>query len=214
MDQMNKIKIAIADDHHIVIDGLSAALKNFPQIEIVATATSGDSILNKLRTIETDLLLTDVAMPEMDGYELSKKVRDAFPEVRIIVLSMNGQGEQIERMEPFIDAYLLKQSNITELVKAIEIVYAGGNYFEHSVQLERMRHKRSMQQIKDRGITPRERQIIELLERDYSNKQISTQLEISVRTVETHRKNILRKTGTTNVLTLIKWAYEQRLLGK
>ncbi|KAK6019893.1 transcriptional regulator, LuxR family [Ostertagia ostertagi] len=115
-------------------------------------------------------------------------------------------------MVPYIDAYLLKQSRISELVQAIETVYNGGTFFDASVQMERLRHRRSMQNIKDIGITPREKQIIQLLERDFSNKDISSQLSISIRTVETHRKNILRKTGTTNVLTLIKWAYEQKLL--
>jgi len=207
-----KIKVAIADDHHIVIEGLSAALKNFPQIDIVATATSGASMMNILRTTSTDLLITDVMMPGMDGHELSQTVRAAFPEVRIIALSMNGNGDQVEKMVPYIDAYLLKQSRISELVQAIETVYKGGTFFDASVQMERLRHRRSMQNIKDIGITPREKQIIQLLEKDFSNKDISSQLCISIRTVETHRKNILRKTGTSNVLTLIKWAYEQKLL--
>jgi two-component system nitrate/nitrite response regulator NarL len=207
-----KIKVAIADDHHIVIEGLSAALKNFTQIDIVATATSGASMMNILRTTKTDLLITDVMMPGMDGHELSQTVRAAFPEIRIIALSMNGNGDQVEKMVPYIDAYLLKQSRISELVQAIETVYNGGTFFDASVQMERLRHRRSMQNIKDIGITPREKQIIQLLEKDFSNKDISSQLCISIRTVETHRKNILRKTGTTNVLTLIKWAYEQKLL--
>jgi len=207
-----KIKVAIADDHHIVIEGLSAALKNFTQIDIVATATSGASMMNILRTTKTDLLITDVMMPGMDGHELSQTVRVAFPEIRIIALSMNGNGDQVEKMVPYIDAYLLKQSRISELVQAIETVYNGGTFFDASVQMERLRHRRSMQNIKDIGITPREKQIIQLLEKDFSNKDISSQLCISIRTVETHRKNILRKTGTTNVLTLIKWAYEQKLL--
>lgn len=212
MSASAKIKIAITDDHQIVIDGLSAALRNFPHIEIVATATSGASIIEHLKTTQTDILLTDVMMPGMDGAELSQSAKEQFPELRIIALSMNGNGDQVEKMIPFIDAYLLKQCGIGELVNAIETVYDGGTYFDPSVQEERLRHRRLQQNIKETGITPREKQIIQLMEKDFSNKEISSQLCISIRTVETHRKNILRKTGTSNVLTLIKWAYEQKLL--
>lgn len=130
----------------------------------------------------------------------------------IIALSMNGNGDHVEKMVPYRDAYLLKQCGISKRVMAIETVQEGGLYFDASVQEETRRHCRSLQNIKETGITPQEKQIIQLMEKHFSNKEISTQLYISVRTVETQRKNILRKTGTTNVLVLIKWAYEQKLL--
>lgn len=212
MNPATKIKIAITDDHQIVIDGLTAALKNYPQIEICATATSGLTMINRLALIKVDVLITDIMMPGMDGFELSQSVQAVFPEVRILALSMNGNGALAERMTPYIDGYLLKQCGIDELIKAIEIIYNGGSYFDSSVQSERLRHRRAQQNIRNTGITPREKQIIALMEKDFSNKEISGNLNISVRTVETHRKNILRKTGTSNALTLIKWAYENKLL--
>ncbi|RYD97128.1 MAG: response regulator transcription factor [Sphingobacteriales bacterium] len=212
MNPSAKIKIAITDDHQIVIDGLSAALRNFPHIEIVATATSGAAMMQLLKDTEIDLLITDIMMPGMDGQALSQAVRELYPCLRIIALSMNSNGDQVERMAPFINAYLLKQCGISELVTAIETVHNGGTYFDATVQEERRRYLRSQQNIKAVGITPREKQIIQLMEKDCSNKEIATQLCISIRTVETHRKNILRKTGATNVLTLIKWAYKQHLL--
>ncbi|GAB3416857.1 response regulator [Niabella aquatica] len=212
MNQSVKIKIAITDDHQIVIDGLSAALRNYPHIEIAATAISGSQMMDILKSNEIDILLTDIMMPGMNGAELAQTVRGIFPNIRIIALSMDGKGEQVEKMAPFIDAYLLKQCGINELVTAIETVYDGGTYFDASVQEERLKYRRSQHFIIETGITPRERQIIQLMEKDFSNKEIATQLCISIRTVETHRKNILRKTGTTNALTLIKWAYENKML--
>lgn len=212
MNQSVKIKIAITDDHQIVIDGLSAALRNYPQIEIAATAISGSQMLQILKSNEIDILLTDVVMPGLNGAELAQTVRNMLPEIRIIALSMDGKGEQVEKMVPFIDAYLLKQCGINELVMAIETVYEGGTYFDASVQEDRLKYRRSQHIIIETGITPRERQIIQLMEKDFSNKEIATQLCISIRTVETHRKNILRKTGTTSALTLIKWAYENKIV--
>jgi len=204
--------MVITDDHQIVIDGLTAALNNYPHLEIVGTATSGPATMSLLQRQQTDLLISDVMMPGMDGRELAQAVKEAFPQVRIIALSMNGDGAQVEKMAPYIDGYLLKQCGVTELVNALKIVAEGGTYFDASVQEEKLRYKRSQQFIKDTGITPREKQIILLMEKSYSNKEISSQLCISTRTVETHRKNILRKTGTNNLLTLMKWAYEQNIL--
>ncbi len=207
-----KIRLAITDDHQIVIDGLTAALKQFSHIEIVGTATSGKKMLLELQHCKADVLLTDVMMPGIDGEELAQLVNAQLPDVRIIALSMNNSGEQVERMSAHIDGYLLKQCSVQELVNAIEVVYRGGSYFEASVQQERLRHRRTLQSIGDTGITPREKQIITLIESNSSNKEISDKLCISVRTVETHRRNILRKTGTSNALALIKWAYAQKMI--
>lgn len=207
-----RIRVAITDDHQIVIDGLSAALKNFSQIEIVATATNAPRMLEMLRTHTPDVMITDVMMPGIGGQELAKSVRAAFPLVRIIALSMNGSGELVETMAPDIDGYLLKQCSIIELVGAIEMVHAGKSYFDPQLTEDRQRYRRSLQHIRDLGITPREKEIIKLLEQDKSSKEISAELFISIRTVETHRKNILRKTGTTNLLTLMQWAGREGLL--
>jgi DNA-binding NarL/FixJ family response regulator len=212
MNPSSNIRVALTDDHQVVIEGLSAALKHFPQIEIVATATTGASMLEQLPVCRPDVLITDVVMPGMGGMELVQRVRGAFPDIRIIALSMTGEGEQIERMMPHIDAYLLKQCSIADLAMAVELVAGGETYFDASIQAERLRYRQSQQDIRDTGITPREKQIIQLMEKDLSNKEISAQLFISVRTVETHRKNILRKTGTTNLLSLLKWATKHGVL--
>ena len=212
MTQLPDIRIVLTDDHQIVIDGLAAALKNFPHIAIVATATSGQAMIDILQQTQADIMLTDLMMPGMDGQALAQAVKSIYPEMKIIALSMNGSGEQVEGMLPFVEAYLLKHCGIQELVLAIETVYNGGEYFDASVQQELITHRKSQQNLKNVGITPREKQIIQMMEKDLSNKEISSQLCISVRTVETHRKNILRKTGTKNLLTLVKWAQEHHLL--
>lgn len=208
------IKLAIADDHQIVIDGLVAALKNFPQFEIVVTANSGFDILEQLEINKIDILLTDVMMPGMSGQQLASNVRTKYPSVGIIALSMSGNGHIVDEMVKAADinGYLLKQCGINELANAIETVYDGGQHFDPKVLEDLARHEKNLDAVKSVHLTLREIQIITLMEKDLSNKEISSQLSISIRTVETHRKNIFRKTGTNNLLSLVKWAYEHSIL--
>ena len=212
----NTIRLAIADDHQIVIDGLAAALKEYKHLSIVLTGVTGEQVIELLSKQEVDILITDMMMPGMDGQQLAEEVRKRYPEIRIMALSMSGSGYMIDELvrNVGIDGYLLKQCGITELVHAIETVYAGGTYFQASVTEELAKVSKQHDDLNNTRLTPREKQIIALMERDLSNKEISATLFISVRTVETHRKNIFSKTGTNNVLTLVKWAYEHNILRK
>jgi two-component system, NarL family, nitrate/nitrite response regulator NarL len=201
-----KIHIAIVDDHQIIIDGLIALLKNHPAIEVVCTANEGAAMIELLGKNKIDILLTDVMMPGMNGRELAKAVKQKFPSARIIALSMSGQGDIVEAMisEADIAGYLLKQTSAAELAEAISKVQKGGIYFQEGV----------LKELETVHITNRERQLIALIEKDFSNKQIAAELNISPLTVETHRKNIFRKTGTNNALSLVKWAYEHKVLSR
>ncbi len=214
MKQSNTIRLGITDDHQIVIDGLCAVLKTNPSLHITCTATSGTEMLQKLTHTDVDVLLTDVMMPGLSGQEFSMLVKQRYPHIRIIALSMSGQGgvveEMIERAD--ISGYLLKQVGIDELTHAIEKVAGGGQYFQDSILDELSRQEQLRKKVQEVRLTPRERQIIALMEKDHSNKQIAEALDIAVRTVETHRKNIFQKTGTNNLLTLVKWAYEHQVL--
>ncbi|RYZ53335.1 MAG: response regulator transcription factor [Sphingobacteriales bacterium] len=212
-DQPN-IRIAILDDHQIVIDGLLAALKGYPRLTPVCTANTGYEMLEQLEHYPVDVLLTDVMMPEYSGQQLAREVRARFPSIRIIALSMSGNGSIVEEMinDADICGYLLKQSTISELATAIAKVHEGGIYFQDAILDELKKQSGIREEVTRTHLTQRERQIIELMEKDLSNKQISDTLEIAVRTVETHRKNIFRKTGTNNLLSLVKWAYEHGVL--
>jgi len=211
---MQTIKIAIVDDHQIIIDGLISLLGKYDHLEMVASANSAAGMLDLLATNEVDILLTDVMMPGMSGMELAKEVRRLYPAVKIIALSMSGQAETVNNMieDADIVGYLLKQTNAAELAMAIQKVHAGGIYFQQSVlqDLEQLStQKKAALAI---NITNREKQLIGLIEKNFSNKEIAKALNISLLTVETHRKNILRKTGASNVLSLVKWAYENNIL--
>lgn len=214
MSSYQKIRLAIADDHQIVIDGLMAIMKNYPSLEVTVTANSGTQMLQLLEQHSIDILLTDIMMPGMDGQQLAKAAKQLFPSIKIIALSMSSEASLVEAMinDADISGYLLKQTNISELSFAIEKVYQGGVYFDKKVLHELALHSDIRKQTADAGITQREKQIIVLIEKDLSNKEIASALNISIRTVETHRKNIFAKTGCNTPLALVKWAKEHEIL--
>jgi two-component system nitrate/nitrite response regulator NarL len=210
------IKIGIVDDHQIVIDGLTALLKDRAEIQIVCTANNGKQMLRLLDQHPIDILLTDMMMPEMSGLQLAVEVKFQHPQVRIIALSMNGEGALVDQMidQADIAGYLLKQTDVGELVYAIKKVFEGGIYFQEVILNALANHSNLRKEVEIIHLTLREKEVINWMERDYSNKQIADELNIAVRTVETHRKNIFRKTGTNNLLSLVKWAYEHQILRK
>lgn len=209
-----KIRIAIADDHQIVIDGLSSVLSKYNQLEIVATANDGHKMLALLQNHPVDVLLTDVMMPGMNGKQLAAQVKISFPAIKIIALSMSGQGDIVEEMinDADIAGYLLKQTSSDELAKAILTVYDGGQFFAEEI-LEQLKEQANLRkEVAVTRLTQREIQIVEAIEKNLSNKEIAASLFISLHTVETHRKNIFRKTDTHSSLALVKWAYEHNVL--
>ena len=211
---MNKIRIAIVDDHQIVIDGITALLEDHPGFDIVASTVSPVQILSLLKENPVDILLTDIVMPELTGQQLAKKVRQEFPDVKILALSMSGQGDIVSEMinDSDIAGYVLKNIGKEELSAAIEKIASGGIYFSEQVLDELERISRVRKQNEEVHLTQREIEIIRLIEKEMSNKEIADTLCISERTVETHRKNIFRKTKLNSVVGLVKYAYEHALI--
>lgn len=214
MSVNRKMKIAIVDDHQIVIDGIISLLDGHPDMEVVLGTTSAHLLLQKIGQLQPDVLLTDIIMPEMGGRELARKVSEMDPRIRIIVLSMNGSPELVQQMidESSIAGYIVKNISKQELVKAIETVFNGRLYFSQNISEELKKWKKQSQHVTEDRLTQREIQIILLIEKEMNTKQIAAALHISERTVETHRKNIFRKTQTHTVLGLIKYAYLNRLV--
>jgi len=208
------IKIAIVDDHQIVIDGILSLLHKNPLFEVVVSSTSALEMLQLLKLHDVDVLITDIMMPEMSGQDLAKSVRNSFPSIKIFALSMSGQGDIVNEMinESDIVGYVLKNIGKEELSAAICKVAAGGIYFSSPIIEELNNFSNRKDTINSIHITARELDIIRLIEKEYSNKEIAQTLFISERTVETHRKNILRKTNTNNVIGIIKYAYKYKLI--
>lgn len=213
----NIIQVFLADDHQIMIDGLRALLEGVDDVCIAGTASDGNAALESLQKIKPHILISDISMPGMDGIELARRVQEELPGTRIIALSMFGDPSQISDMlDAGASGYLLKNTGKDELVEAIRKVHAGGMYFSQEVSAEMMRtmseRAKKREEKKTISLTGREMEIIRLIAQELSNAQIGKQLFISERTVESHRKNIFRKTDTKTVVGLIKYAMENKLI--
>lgn len=214
---MSTIKIVIADDHHILLDGLKAMLDKQDNIEVLATYDHGQALLDDLQKIKPDLALVDINMPGMQGPELTQKIKELNPGVFVITLSMYDDAAHImEMIEAGVSGYLLKNVNDKELIDAITQVMAGKMYFSSEVSEKLttlvMHQQRKLDQPVMPKLTERELEILKLIANEHSNAEIADILFISERTVETHRKNMLRKTNNKTIVGLIKYAMEQQLL--
>ena len=209
-----KIALAIVDDHQIVIDGLKSLLHGHDQFEVLIECTRPLEMIALIEKQSIDILMTDVMMPGLNGAELSKLVHQKFPEIKILALSMSGQGDLVNQMidDADISGYVLKNIGKQELVKALEKISGGGIYFSEEVLHEMSRASEMKKENEEAHLTTRETEIIQLIEKELSNKQIAEKLFLSDRTIETHRKNIFRKTNTSSVIGLVKYAYEHKLI--
>lgn len=212
---MKSISIGIVDDHQIVIDGLLSLLHDATHFRIAFSTTHPENVVELLAKHKIQLLLTDVQMPVLPGNKLAKLVKEKYPDIKILALSMSGLGATVEEMinDADISGYVLKNIGKTELITAMEKIAAGGIYFSEAV-LEELRLAGNRRKEKDEAhLSTREIEILQLIEKEWTSRAIAESLFISERTVETHRKNIFRKTGCNNVLGVVKWAYEHKVIG-
>lgn len=208
---MGKAKILIVDDHTIVLDGLKSLLSKSERAKVVATANNAFDGLKQLKETGADLVITDINMPEMDGLEFIKTIRNNFPPTKIIVLSLHDEPYYIRNvMKHRVQGYILKNDTSVELLEAIDKILDGKIYLSsriNQIMIEQMDEPTA-----EKLLSEREIQIIKLIAQEKVNKEIADKLFISERTVETHRKNILRKTGSANIIGLIKYAYKNNII--
>ena len=209
-----KISLAIVDDHQIVIDGLKSLLEGHPDFIVKIESNHPEMMEGILAKNKVDILLTDIMMPIMNGAQLAKMVKINYPKIKILALSMSGQGDLVNQMidDSDIAGYVLKNLGKQELITALEKIAGGGVYFSEEVLEEMIKATERKKTSEEVHLTMREVEIIRLIEKEFNNKQIADALFISERTVETHRKNIFRKTQTSGLIGLIKYAYEHKLI--
>ncbi len=212
---MKKHRIILVDDHQMLIDGLSAILSANKDIEIVKTFTNGNLLMEELSELNPEIVLTDISMPEINGYELTKKIKKFNPEIQVIALSMSGNIADINKMlDVGISGYVLKNVGNQELIQAIHKVAQGKMHFSDDVMEEMVKNKHAKPE-KNEGtvkLTERELEILKLIVQELNNAEIADKLFISERTVETHRKNMIRKFNTKTIVGLIKYAMDKKLI--
>ena len=204
-------RVMLVDDHPLVRDGLRARLETVPGLQIVAEASSAAEALQLAASRPIDLALTDINMPGVNGIELTATLHGQYPEIAVLILSMHDKSEYvIQSIRAGARGYVLKDAPSQDIVQAIETVRRGGIYYSAALagQLGAPLPQRDL-------LTLREREVLKHIANGESNKQIARELDLSVRTVETHRLNIKRKLGIDGQAELIKFAVEwQRLEGR
>lgn len=210
------IKIIIADDHQMFIDGIKALLLNEKDIKLVGEALSGKEAIAGVTKERPDIILLDINMPDMDGIETTRELRKNFPDIKIIILTMHNNYEFISTLvSEGASGYILKNTGKVELIKAIKTVYSGSTFFSVAVTetiMKNLNRKPEEEKLGAVQLTKREKEILILIAQELSTKQIAEKLFISVNTVETHRKNLMAKLHAKNVTGLVKFAIQVGLI--
>ena len=211
MGNRSTSNLFIVDDHQMVVEGLISLLSNEEKYPIVGFSNQPKNVMEQLEELDVHLLLTDINMPEMSGVELTRCVKKKFPHIKVLALSMFGERQVIKEMiDAGVSGYILKNTGKKELVEALDKLVIGETFFGEEVTKELI--KSFTNNNEDSHLTNREIEIVRLIEKENSNKKIADLLFISERTVETHRKNIFRKTNTQSIVGLLKYAYDHKII--
>lgn len=215
---MANLKIGIVDDHEIVRDGIKLLLEDEPGYDVTFEAENGREAVEYCHSYETDLVIMDITMPEMDGIEATKILKEKFPDLKILALTMLSEDQHIRKMiKAGASGYILKSSGKRELLKAINAIMDGQHYFSEeatqSILQELVNPEVNRTNVpEDVHITERELEVLKLIVNEYTNQEIADKLFVSVRTVDAHRRNLLQKTGAKNTAGLVKYALQNNLL--
>lgn len=214
---MTAFRILIADDHEIVRRGIRALIENHPGWEVCAEASDGRDAVEKARELRPDLVLVDVSMPNLNGLDAARQILEIVPQTRVLILTMH-ESEQIVRevLEVGARGFLLKSDAARDLVSAIQALQRRTTFFTSSVAemvLNGFLDRRGDSQkfTKDR-LTPREREVVQLLAEGKSSKEVAVVLKLSVKTAETHRTNVMRKLELHSVADLVRYAVRNNLV--
>ena len=210
------IRVLIADDHTVVRSGVRLLLEIEPDIVVVGEARDGHEAVTLTETLQPDVVLMDIAMPEMDGMVATRQIKAAWPQVNILGLTMHRSDEYFfEMLKAGASGYVLKGADTRDLINAIRIVHQG-EVFLYPTMAQRLVQD-YLRRVKDEiapgpALSPREKETLQLLAEGYSNKEIAEKLVISPSTVHTHRSNLMSKLGLTTRYELIQFAREHGLL--
>ena len=205
------MNIMIIDDHIVILDGLKSIIppKDF---SVIAEAYNASMAMHFFRQLDVDIVITDIQLPDGSGIDLIREFRTIKPDTRIIVLSMFEERSIVnEALEAGADAYIIKSSEPAELIRALERVSIGKKYLSQELAQNFLLDER-LPEVQKSLLSEREKEVLKLILNERSNRDIAEELFISERTVESHRKNLYRKTNTETLVGLVKYAIDQRLV--
>ena len=214
---MDTVNILLTDDHKLIRDALKGYLDGADGLSVVAEASDGTEALEQLKQHAIDLVLMDINMEPMDGITATKSIRQHYPDVKVVALSMMKDTHQIKKMlAEGANGYLLKSCDQEEILTAIKTVMGGGQYFSAEVTqvvMSSLGSKPSKPRTVSGAVplSDREKEVLHLILKEYSNAEIAEQLFISPRTVDAHKRNLLEKTGAKNVAGLVLYAIHHQL---
>lgn len=210
------IRLLLVDDHQVLLDGLKSLLDHTEGMAVVALAHNGQEALEAVNAHAIDLVLLDIHMPVMDGLEACKAINAALPDVKVIAMSMYGEGQLVQAMlNHGASGYLLKSCGADELVEAIRTVHAGGTWLSKEATDKLVASMQRPTPARQDPIDPpsgRELDVLKLIAKEHTTEEIATNLGISVNTVESHRRQLLQKLGARNSAGLVRIAMERGLL--
>jgi DNA-binding NarL/FixJ family response regulator len=208
------IKVLLADDHGVVRDGLRLLLEANREIQVVGAASTGLEVLTQTPLLQPDVIVMDIAMPDLNGLEATHEIRDLYPSVQIVMLSMHSTTELVFRaLQAGALGYVLKESAGKEVVEAVQAVYAGRRFLSHklveTVVDDYIHQRRAESPLA--SLSVRERQVLQLLVEGKSNADIANRLSLSQKTVETYRSRLMQKLGLNDLPSLVKFAIQHGL---
>ena len=203
------IKVLLADDHSIIRDGLKSMLATITDIEIAGEAANGEEVMAFLSVHTADVILMDISMPLMNGIETTRMVADYYPDIHVIALSIHEQYDFIKYMiNAGAKGYVSKEAEKEELLDAIYTVYAGKKFYSDKIIEKLTSETKNNKSV----LTEREKEILKLIAEELNNVQIAERLFLSVRTVDTHRRNIIQKLDVKNTAGMVKYAIKLGLI--
>lgn len=199
------ITLAIAEDHQALIDGMKLFLKNEEDIQIVGEANDGEALIELVRLKKPNIVITDIRMPKCDGISATKTIKEEFPNIKVIAFSMFDQSEAIEQMKKAgASGYIMKNASLQKVLEAIRTVYKQGQYFDNAILTIDDFTKEVIL------LSTREKDILRLIGEGHSSQEIADLLSIGKATVDTHRKNIIKKINVQGKTDLIRFAIERK----
>ncbi len=212
------IKILIVDDHKMFRDGIRAILEQETDLEVTGEAGSARELYAAVEGALPDIILMDITLGDSNGIDLSKALLEKYPKIRILAVSMHLESMYILKMlENGVSGYILKEAGKSEMLNAIRAVAAGASYFSQQVSSMLVAHlqRKNTQPSRNKTevlLTRREIEVLRMIASERSNQEIADQLYISIRTVDTHRRNLLQKLGLKNTAGLVKYAIKNGFL--